>query len=149
MTPKRKQRIILAALGLLAVSSAVAIALSAFEDNLLYFFSPTEIQAGLVPDGAKLRVGGVVRANSVQRSESGLDVAFAVSDGETAIPVHYTGILPDLFRECQTVIAEGVMGEDGAVRASRVLAKHDENYQPPELADMVLEAEMQRCGDAS
>lgn len=117
------------------VAVAVAFALRAFDDNLLYFYSPTQIAAGEAPEGKKFRLGGLVSTGSVKREPGQLEVRFEVSDMKERLDVSYTGVLPDLFREGQGVIAYGVLMPDGTFRADEVLAKHDENYMPPEVAE--------------
>lgn len=122
--------------GLIAgVSLAVFLALTAFQKNLLYFYTPTQIAAGEAPGNAVIRVGGLVEPGSVQRDGQSIAVRFTVGDGNAHAAIVYEGILPDLFREGQGVIAVGKLGADGVFRATQVLAKHDENYMPPEVAD--------------
>jgi cytochrome c-type biogenesis protein CcmE len=135
MTTARRQRMMLVALVVVAVGVAVALALRAFQDNLLYFYTPTQIRAGEPPAGKKFRLGGLVEQGSVQRKEGDLEVRFLVTDNRETITVSYTGVLPDLFRDGQGVIAMGNVGADGVFRADEVLAKHDENYMPPEVAE--------------
>jgi cytochrome c-type biogenesis protein CcmE len=133
MAPKRRRMtVILVALGLLG--AAAMLALTALEDSVVFFISPTDLAAQAPNPGQRLRLGGLVEEGSVRRGE-GAQVAFAVTDLETAVPVTYTGILPDLFREGQGVVVEGVMGPDGRFAADSVLAKHDENYMPAEVAE--------------
>jgi len=118
---------------------AVVIAFQAFEDDMLYFFSPTDIAAGKAPEGKNLRLGGLVESGSVTRVPGELEVRFKVTDANNQIIVSYTGVLPDLFREGQGVIAIGSLDPEGIFRANEVLAKHDENYMPPEVAKMLEE----------
>jgi cytochrome c-type biogenesis protein CcmE len=133
MTPRRKR--LVAVLGILVgVGLAAALALRAFDDNVMYFYSPTQVAAGEAPTLRAFRVGGLVEAGSVQRSPGDLTVAFSVTDNNERVTVQYTGLLPDLFREGQGVIAHGRMGEGGRFVADEVLAKHDEKYMPPEVA---------------
>lgn len=134
MTPRR-QRMVMVGLVVAGVAVAVAFALRAFDDNLLYFYSPTQIAAGEAPEGKKFRLGGLVSTGSVKREPGQLEVRFEVSDMKERLDVSYTGVLPDLFREGQGVIAYGVLMPDGTFRADEVLAKHDENYMPPEVAE--------------
>lgn len=135
---KRKtRRLYFVGLGLLALGAATALVLTAFNDKLVYFYSPTELQEKTVAPDQRLRIGGLVEEGSVQRQ--GQNVRFNVTDLAHTVPVAYTGLLPDLFREGQGVVAEGRMGPDGVFQASEVLAKHDENYMPPEVKD-ALEA---------
>ena len=135
MISRRRQRLMLVLLVVCAVGGAVALALTALEKNINLFFSPTQVRAGEVPSGDTFRIGGMVVADSVSRSDSDLTVTFALTDTQATVPVSYTGILPDLFREGQGIVALGAMqgGADGVFVASQVLAKHDENYMPPEV----------------
>src|SRR5262245_56358126 len=131
----RKQRrlsLIGAALGVLAL--AVALVLVALNDSIVFFNSPTDVVEKQVKPGVRIRVGGLVKEGSVQRGD-GLVVQFAVTDGRSTVPVAYRGLLPDLFREGQGVIAEGALDSSGTFRADNVLAKHDETYMPKEVAD--------------
>lgn len=138
MTPRRKR--LLAVLAILAgVGVATALAMLAFRDNLLYFYNPTQVLAGDAPDGRKFRIGGMVTAGSVQRTPGSLEVRFIVTDYRNSIPVRYEGLLPDLFREGQGVVAHGRLVEPGVFVADEVLAKHDENYMPPEVAESLHE----------
>ncbi len=136
MTPRR-QRMLTVALVLTGVGLAVGLALQAFEENLLFFYSPTQILAGEPPAGRQIRIGGMVVENSLHREPGDLTVRFTVTDFESSVTVTYTGVLPDLFREGQGVVAKGYLQPDGSFRAEEVLAKHDENYMPPEVADML------------
>jgi cytochrome c-type biogenesis protein CcmE len=119
---------------LAGVGIATAFALKAFNQNLLYYYSPTQISAGEAPTARSFRVGGLVQNNSVKRQPGSLEVSFVLTDFQKEIPVSYTGILPDLFREGQGIIARGKLDGDRFV-AEEVLAKHDENYMPPEVKD--------------
>jgi cytochrome c-type biogenesis protein CcmE len=133
MTPRRKR--LFAVLAIVAgVGAAAVLASLAFEENLLYFYSPTQIVAGEVPEGRTFRIGGLVTNGSVQRSSGSLEVHFVVTDNQESIPVRYTGLLPDLFSEGKGVIAHGHLTDSGEFLADEVLAKHDENYMPPEVA---------------
>jgi len=120
---------------LVGVGIATAFALQAFQKNLLYYYSPTQIHAGEAPDSRSIRVGGLVESGSVQREPGSLEVRFTLTDFANNVGVSYTGVLPDLFREGQGVIARGAMRDDGVFVAAEVLAKHDENYMPPEVKD--------------
>ena len=134
MTPRRKR--LFAVLAIVAgVGAATALAMLAFEDNLLYFYNPTQVVAGEAPTGRTFRIGGLVTQGSVQRAEGSLEVRFVVTDFKESIPVRYEGLLPDLFREGQGVIAHGRLTGSGDFVADEVLAKHDENYMPPEVAE--------------
>jgi cytochrome c-type biogenesis protein CcmE len=130
---RKKRRLYFVALGMLALFGAAALTLTAFEDNLVFFYSPTDIKDKGVDEGRRFRVGGLVEEGSVTRA--GETVAFVVTDLVNAVPVTYTGLLPDLFREGQGVVAEGRLDTAGTFVAESVLAKHDENYMPPEVAD--------------
>ncbi len=134
MTPRR-QRLLVVGLILAGVAIAVGLALRAFDENLLYFYSPSQVAAGEAPAERKFRLGGLVSQDSVQRDPGSLEVRFQVTDMQKTLNVAYTGVLPDLFREGQGVIAYGVLMPDGTFRAEEVLAKHDENYMPPEVAE--------------
>jgi len=127
------------ALGLAALGIATALVLSAFEKNLVFFFTPSQVAANEAPQGRVFRIGGMVLEGSVKRA--GVDVQFVVTDTAKGIPVVYRGALPDLFREGKGVVAQGSLGPDGIFRAREVLAKHDENYMPPEAAHAVKKAQ--------
>jgi cytochrome c-type biogenesis protein CcmE len=134
MTPRRKR--LLAVLAILAgVGTATALAMLAFQDNLLYFYNPSQVLAGDAPAGRTFRIGGMVTAGSLERTEGTLKIRFVVTDYRHSIPVQYEGLLPDLFREGQGVIAHGRMAPSGEFVADEILAKHDENYMPPEVAE--------------
>jgi cytochrome c-type biogenesis protein CcmE len=133
MTRKQRRLVLIgSALGVLAI--AVALVLSALKDSIVFFNSPSDVVAKHVAPGTRIRLGGLVKPGSVARGED-LAVRFEVTDGENTIPVAYKGLLPDLFREGQGVVTEGVVEPSGAFRADSVLAKHDENYMPKEVAD--------------
>jgi cytochrome c-type biogenesis protein CcmE len=133
VTPR--QRRLTLVVGILAgVSIAGALALSAFRDNVMFFFDPSMIAAGTAPVEQRFRLGGMVADNSVQRAPGSLEVQFVVTDFAHEVPVRYTGVLPDLFREGQGVVAHGRLNTEGVFVADQVLAKHDENYMPPEVA---------------
>ena len=121
----------------LGIGIAAALSFTAFRKNMMYFYTPTDLADRSVPNDAKIRLGGLVVAGSLQRGE-GLDVRFTVADCAQSIPVHYSGILPDLFREGQGIVATGRVGADGVFTADEVLAKHDENYMPPDLAEKLV-----------
>ncbi|MDG4717581.1 MULTISPECIES: cytochrome c maturation protein CcmE [Thalassospira] len=133
---RKRQRMYIIGAVLLAVAGAAALILTAFEDSVVFFFSPTEIieKSPIDPD-QRLRIGGLVVEGSVQKLQDGKTIAFAVTDMAETVPISYSGILPDLFREGQGVVAEGHMNAEGTFVASEVLAKHDENYMPPEVAE--------------
>ena len=126
--------------GLGALGIAAALVLNAFQSNLVFFFTPTQVVANEAPRDRAFRIGGLVEAGSVTRDKDALTVRFRVTDTARTIPVVYTGLLPDLFREGKGVVAQGRIGADGTFRATEVLAKHDENYMPPEAADALRKA---------
>jgi cytochrome c-type biogenesis protein CcmE len=138
MTPRR-QRMIGLSVAFAGVVIAAVVAVQAFQENMLYFYSPTAIISNEAPQGRTLRLGGLVETGSVTRIPGELEVRFMVVDTENRIEVAYAGVLPDLFREGQGVIAIGELEGDGVFRANEVLAKHDENYMPPEVAEMLKE----------
>ena len=123
-----------------ALGVAAALVLNAFQSNLVFFFTPTQVSAGEAPQSRVFRIGGMVQTGSVERQSDGLTVKFIVTDTAKEMPVMYTGILPDLFREGKGVVAQGKLGVDGMFRADEVLAKHDENYMPPEAQHAVEQA---------
>ena len=127
---------------LAGVVAATGLVIAAMGENMLYFYSPSQIRAGEAPSGPSIRVGGLVVDGSVQRSR-GLEVSFTLTDGAQTVDVTYAGILPDLFREGQGIVASGVLEDGTRLRAEEVLAKHDENYMPPEVAEAM---EMARRG---
>jgi cytochrome c-type biogenesis protein CcmE len=137
MTPRGKRLSIILGV-LVAVGAATALVLNAFQSNLVFFYSPTRVVAREAPTQRTFRIGGLVQAGSVKRD--GVDVSFMVTDTAQAIPVRYRGILPDLFKEGKGVVAQGQLGTDGVFVAREVLAKHDENYMPPEAADALKRA---------
>ena len=138
MKPRNK-RIIAIVGGLVVLGSATALVLRAFQENLVFFFTPSQVAANEAPQGRTFRIGGMVEKGSVQRS--GIEVRFLVTDTAKTIPVVYRGALPDLFREGKGVVAQGQLGVDGVFQAREVLAKHDENYMPPEAAHAVEKAQ--------
>jgi cytochrome c-type biogenesis protein CcmE len=140
MTPKRKKRLMLIALMVAGVAIAAGFALKAFNENLMFFYTPSDVAAGEAPANHPIRVGGLVTTGSVKRQEDGLTVRFDVTDNAETITIQYTGILPDLFREGQGIVALGELDKDQLFVASEVLAKHDENYMPPEVADALKKA---------
>ena len=140
MRAARKKRLYLIALMVIGVGIAVAFALNAFNQNLMFFYSPSEVIGGEAPQNHTFRLGGLVTDGSVQRQPDGLTVQFDVTDTAKNVTVQYTGILPDLFREGQGIVALGRLRDDGVFVADEVLAKHDENYMPPEVADSLQAA---------
>ena len=138
MKPRHKRLVAIAG-GVAALGVAAALVLNAFEQNLVFFFTPSQVAAKEAPQGRTFRIGGMVEKGSVQRT--GIEVRFMVTDTAKTIPVVFSGALPDLFREGKGVVAQGQLGADGVFRAREVLAKHDENYMPPEAADAVQKAQ--------
>ena len=136
----RHKRIVLITAGLAALGVALALVLNAFQSNLVFFYTPTQIANNEAPQGRSFRVGGMVETGSLQRQADGVTVRFVVTDTAKSVPVTYVGILPDLFREGKGVVAQGRLGTDGVFAAQEVLAKHDENYMPPEAAEAVERA---------
>jgi cytochrome c-type biogenesis protein CcmE len=134
MTPRRKRMIAVAAI-VIGVGAATAVALQAFQENIMYFYSPSQVTGGEAPRGRAFRLGGLVTTGSLQRTPGSIEINFLVTDNAETIPVKYSGLLPDLFREGQGVIANGKLNDGGVFVADEVLAKHDENYMPPEVAD--------------
>ncbi|MCE2714911.1 MAG: cytochrome c maturation protein CcmE [Acidibacter sp.] len=136
MTPR--QRRIALVVGILAgVSVAGLLALSAFRENVMFFFDPSQVAAGEAPIDKRFRLGGMVRPGTVEREAGSLDMSFVVTDFQRDVKVVYTGVVPDLFRENQGVVAHGRLGSDGIFVADEILAKHDENYMPPEVAEAI------------
>lgn len=137
MKPRHKRFALIAAI-VAGVGIATALVLNAFQSNLVFFYTPSQIAAKEAPTGRTFRIGGLVQAGSVKRE--GVDVRFVVTDTAQEIPVAYSGILPDLFKEGKGVVAQGQLGQDGVFIAKEVLAKHDENYMPPEAAEALKRA---------
>jgi len=133
------------AAGVALVAIAAALVLNAFQGNVAFFFSPSEVADNKAPPEKTFRVGGMVEKGSLKRRADGLTVEFVVTDTAKSIPVVYTGLLPDLFKEGKGVVAQGRLGPDGAFHASEVLAKHDENYMPPEAAHALSKAEAEKA----
>jgi len=136
----RTRRGLWIAAGLAGLGVAATLVLNAFQSNLVFFLTPTQVAANEAPRDRSFRIGGLVEAGSVVRDNDALTVRFRVTDTAKTIPVTYTGILPDLFREGKGVVAQGRIGTDGVFKASEVLAKHDENYMPPEAAEALKKA---------
>ncbi len=139
----RHKRFTLIAIGLALLGLAAALILNAFNSNMVFFYTPTQVTKGEVPKGASFRVGGLVEVGSLKRQEDGLTVHFSITDTAKTIQVTYKGILPDLFKEGKGVVAQGRMAANGWFEASEVLAKHDENYMPPEAAEALKRAGQQ------
>ena len=141
MKTHRRNRLILVAFLLLGSGTAVALALTALNENINLFYAPDQIAAGEAPIGTMIRAGGMVKEGSIERSKTDLKVQFVVSDmQESEVTIQYEGVLPDLFREGQGVIARGSLNDEGLFMAEEVLAKHDENYMPPEVMDALEDA---------
>ena len=137
----RSRRLAFIAVGVGLLAIAAALILNAFRSNLLFFFSPSQVHAHEAPQGRSFRLGGLVQQGSLKRKTDGLTVEFTVTDTVRSIPVIYSGILPDLFREGKGVVTQGKLSSDGVFHADEVLAKHDENYMPPAAADAVRKAQ--------
>ena len=135
MTPRRTKRLISVFLLIVGVGTAAGLALNAFNQNLMFFFAPSQVVAGEAPENRPFRIGGMVVEGSVKRIGDGLTVEFGLTDHNEVVTVHYTGILPDLFREGQGIVSNGRLNQSGVFVADEVLAKHDENYMPPEVAE--------------
>lgn len=137
MRSKRKQRLIFVLVLIFGVGSAAGLAIYAFNQNMLYFYSPAQVAAGEAPTEKIFRIGGLVVEGSVQHADDGITKRFALTDNQQAIEVVYAGLLPNLFREGQGIVALGKLDSNGVFTATEVLAKHDENYMPPEVAEML------------
>lgn len=137
----RHRKLLVITLAVVGLGIAITLILNAFQSNLVFFFSPSEVAEGKAPTERAFRIGGLVEEGSVKREGDGLTTRFVVTDTAKTMPVVYTGILPDLFKEGKGVVAEGRLGTDGLFTASQVLAKHDENYMPPEAADAIDKAQ--------
>jgi len=140
MTPTRKRRLIGVLVIVIGVGAAALVAMKSLNENMLFFVSPTDVKEQSLPAGKRFRLGGLVAGGSVSRAEDSLAVTFVVTDGAEIVKVTFDGILPDLFREGQGIIAIGELAPDGHFEAAEVLAKHDENYMPPEVADALEKA---------
>lgn len=140
MNPRRRKLLIGVVFIVLGVGAATGLALKAFKENLLYFYSPSQIANGEAPKSRIFRVGGMVVVGSVERDPENLNVSFDLTDTAKNVTVNYKGILPDLFREGQGIVANGNLNSEGVFVAKEVLAKHDENYMPPEVADALTKA---------
>lgn len=140
MTPRRKRRLVLTLILFIGVTVAITLALLALQENINLFFSPTEVKQGKAPPNKSFRLGGMVVEGSINRSQTGLEVRFDLTDTAETVTVAYTGILPDLFNEGQGIIAQGQLLPNGTFHAEQVLAKHDETYMPPEVNDALKKA---------
>lgn len=136
----RHKRFLLIGIALALLAGATALVLNAFRDNMVFFHTPSEVAAGEVPQGRTFRIGGMVLAGSVAREADGQTVRFSITDTAKVVPVIYKGALPDLFKEAKGAVAQGKLGADGVFVATEVLAKHDENYMPPEAKDAIDKA---------
>jgi cytochrome c-type biogenesis protein CcmE len=143
MKPRHKRAAMIVG-GLAAIGIAAYFVLNAFQSNLVFFFTPSQVDSGEAPKNRTFRIGGMVKEGSVKRDN--LTVSFVVTDTLKDVPVTYTGILPDLFKEGKGVVAQGQIKEDGKFSASEVLAKHDENYMPPEAQHALDQAEIEKAG---
>jgi len=141
---RRHKRIFFILAGLAGIAVAAFLVLNAFKNNLVFFFSPTQVASKEAPTNRTFRIGGLVEDGSLKRDNDGLTVHFVVTDTATSIPVVYKGILPDLFKEGRGCVAQGQVGADGVFYAESVLAKHDENYMPPEAGQAIDKAKMQK-----
>jgi cytochrome c-type biogenesis protein CcmE len=148
MKPRQK-RFMFIAVGLAAIGLAVGLVLYSLKGNVNLYFTPSDVFDGKAPVGKSFRIGGLVEEGSIKREKDGLSVSFAITDTHKTIPVIYTGILPDLFKEGKGVVAQGRMEEGGTMRAEEVLAKHDENYMPPEAMDAMNKAQAAKAAAAS
>lgn len=147
MTPARKQRLAVVLLIVFGVGVATLLALRAFEDNVLFFYSPAQVHAGEAPQDRRFRIGGLVEEGTLTRGDDGgLAVRFMVTDTAQRVPVEYSGLLPNLFREGQGVVAHGRLREDGVFVADEVLARHDENYMPPEVHEALKRGAQRAVG---
>lgn len=142
---RRQQRLYLIVLLMAGLAAATGLMLKAFEANLMHFYTPSQIKAGMAGQDQRFRLGGLVQFGSVQRDPETLQVHFVLADCEASLPVRYRGILPDLFREGQGIVAHGQLNEAGHFVADEVLAKHDENYMPPELAESLTQPSGTTC----
>jgi cytochrome c-type biogenesis protein CcmE len=140
MNPKRRKLLLTVVVTLIGVGTATGLALKAFQENLLYFYSPTQVKNGESPSNRNFRIGGLVLAGTVKRNPDNLRVEFVLTDTLNNVTVSYEGILPDLFREGQGIVANGSINNEGLFIASEVLAKHDENYMPAEVAEALEKA---------
>jgi cytochrome c-type biogenesis protein CcmE len=147
MTPRHK-RFTTVAILIVGASVATALGLKAFRQNLLYYFTPSQVAAGAAHPGQAFRMGGLVEMGSLVRTPGSMTVRFTLTDMQHSVPVTYTGILPDLFREGQGVVVHGSLADDGQLKADEVLAKHDEKYMPPEVAAAIKKAQAEQAAAA-
>ncbi|HEY3645231.1 MAG TPA: cytochrome c maturation protein CcmE [Gammaproteobacteria bacterium] len=147
MTPSRRRRLFAVLFVLAGVGVAVVLGLTAFRKNILYYYTPTQVASGAAANGRPFRMGGLVAVGSVQRVPNSMTVHFTLTDMQKSVPITYTGILPDLFREGQGIVVHGALGDDGSFTADEVLAKHDEKYMPPEVAEAIKKAKQQQAAE--
>ena len=145
----RHRRFAWIATGVAVLGVAVALVLNAFQSNLVFFFTPSQVVAREAPQGRPFRIGGMVETGTLVRVPNSLDIKFVVTDTVQRLPVVYNGLLPDLFREGKGVVAQGSIGADGVFHATEVLAKHDENYMPPAAADAIAKARRDNANSTS
>ncbi len=145
----RKKRLLILLIGLLGLAAVATLVMNAFNSNMVFFYSPTQILNNEAPRDHTFRLGGIVEEGSLARENDGLTVTFNVTDGLETVPVKYVGILPDLFREGQGIVAQGKWDSNSLFTASEVLAKHDENYMPPEVAEALEKAEQEKAARAA
>ncbi len=148
MTPARRRRLIVVLLVLLGVGVAAVLGLTAFRKNILYYYTPSQVASGAAVPGRPFRMGGLVAMGSVQRVPGTMTVHFILTDMQKSVPITYTGILPDLFREGQGIVVHGSLDGSGSLIADEVLAKHDEKYMPPEVAAAIKQAKQQQADAA-
>ena len=144
MTPARCRRLLAVLFVLAGVGVAAALGLTAFRKNILYYYTPTQVASGAAEKGRPFRMGGLVAMGSVQRVPNSMTVRFTLTDMQKSVPITYTGILPDLFREGQGIVVHGTLDDDGSFTADEVLAKHDQKYMPPEVAEAIKKAKQQQ-----
>lgn len=149
MREQRKRRLWMAGAIVLGAGAATALVLTALRDNLEHFYSPSDVAEGRAPAARTMRLGGIVLEKSLTRAPESLEVGFVVTDRFKELPVSYSGILPDLFREGQSVVATGQLRGDGVFEANQVLAKHDETYMPAEVADAIERAKAKKAMEAA
>jgi len=145
MTPRRYKRLAVVMVLLIGIGVATTLALTAFRKNLLYYYTPSQVAAGQAHAGQAFRMGGLVQTGSVERASGSMSVRFMLTDMQHSVPVAFTGILPDLFREGQGVVVHGTLQADGSLKADEVLAKHDQKYMPPEVAAAIKKAQEQQA----
>jgi cytochrome c-type biogenesis protein CcmE len=148
MTPTRYRRLFAVLFVLAGVGVAAALGLTAFRKNILYYYTPAQVASGAAERGRPFRMGGLVAMGSVQRVPNSLTVHFVLTDMQKSVPITYTGILPDLFREGQGIVVHGALSDDGSFTADEVLAKHDQKYMPPEVAEAIKKAQQQQAAQS-